>query len=86
MAKYNPKIQYSWNPDDKFEISGGEFGLILNTLRAILNTEQAAQILLADRANSVIEKIMAEYVEKGIIKETNNTSPLKIVEKDEKES
>jgi len=88
MTTYDRDKHYQWNPNDKFEISGGEFGLILNTFRAILNTEQAAQILLADRANSVIEKIMTEYVEKGIIKEVqqqNDVSPLKIIGKDEKE-
>jgi len=69
MTKYNSNKNYTWNPDDKFEISGRDFGLILNTLRAILNTEQAAQILLADRAATAIENIMAEYVEKDIIKE-----------------
>ena len=42
-----------------------------HTIRSILNTEQAAQILLADRANDVIEGIMAEYVEKDVIKEVS---------------
>jgi hypothetical protein len=69
MTKYKSNKQYTWSPEEKFELSGRDFGLILNTLRAILNTEQAAQILLADRANSAIEGIMAEYVERGIIKE-----------------
>lgn len=66
---YNPEKTYTWNPDDTFTISGREFGLILNTIRAILTTEQAAQVLLADKANQVIEKIMAENVESGVLKE-----------------
>lgn len=69
MAKYDRGKKYTWSNEDQITISGRDFGFLLNTIRAILGTEQAAQILLADRANDVIEGIMAEYVEKGVIKE-----------------
>ncbi len=69
MATYDPTKRYSWSPEDKFELSGKDFGLILNTLRSILSTEQAGIILMADKANSVIENIMAENVKSGVIKE-----------------
>ncbi len=69
MAKYDRSKKYSWSNEDQITISGRDFGFLLNTIRSILNTEQAAQILLADRANDVIEGIMAEYVEKDVIKE-----------------
>jgi len=69
MAKYDRSKKYSWSNEDQITISGRDFGFLLNTIRSILSTEQAAQILLADRANDVIEGIMAEYVEKGVIKE-----------------
>ena len=67
--KYDPNKVYTWAQDEKFELTGREFGLILNTLRAVLNTEQANTILMANTANRVIENIMADMVEKGIIKE-----------------
>ena len=66
---YDANKHYTWNSEESFTLSGGEFGLILNTLRAILSTEQAAQILLAYRAGETLEKLMAEGVEKGTIKE-----------------
>ena len=69
MAKYDRSKKYTWSNEDQITISGRDFGFLLNTIRSILNTEQAAQILLADRANDVIENIMAEYVEKDVIKE-----------------
>jgi hypothetical protein len=69
MATYDPSKRYTWTPDDKFELSGAEFGLILNTLRSILSTEEAARILLANQASEVIEGIMAKAVESDIIKE-----------------
>lgn len=69
--KYQPEKTYTWNPDETFTISGREFGLILNTIRAILNTEQAQQILLASKTSEVLEKIMEENVKNG-----------KIIEKD----
>ena len=75
MAEYNPNKKYSWGPEDRFEITGRDLGLILNSLRAILNTEQAAQILLAARASDAIENIMAHYVEMNIIKEIEQPKP-----------
>ena len=69
MAQYDPNTRYSWGPEDKFELSGREFGLILNTLRAILNTEEAAKIILAQQANAAIEAVMAKGVEADIVKE-----------------
>ncbi len=65
--KYNPEKMYSWNPDETFSISGREFGLILNTLRSVLNTEQAQQIILANKTNEILEKIMEENVKSGKI-------------------
>lgn len=69
MAQYDPNKRYTWGPDDKFELNGREFGLILNSLRAILNTEEAAKILLAQQANAAIESVMAKGVELDIVKE-----------------
>jgi len=65
--KYNPEKMYSWNPDETFNISGREFGLILNTIRTILSTEQAQHILLANKTNEILEKIMEENVKSGKI-------------------
>ena len=69
MAQYDPNKRYTWGPEDKFEFNGREFGLILNSLRAILNTEEAAKILLAQQANAAIESVMAKGVELDIVKE-----------------
>ena len=69
MAQYDPNKRYTWGPEDKFEMNGREFGLILNSLRAILNTEEAAKILLAQQANATIEGIMSKGVETDIVKE-----------------
>ena len=66
---YDSNKNYSWKPDEEFTISGREFGLILNTIRAILSTEQAQQILLAARTNDILEKLMAENVENGKVVE-----------------
>jgi hypothetical protein len=62
---YDNNKSYSWKQDEQFTISGQEFGLILNTIRAILSTESAQQILLAARTNDVLEKLMADNVENG---------------------
>lgn len=74
MATYDPTKKYTWIPDDKFEITGHEFGLILNTLRSILNTQEASTILLASRANDAIEEVMAKAVEADVVKEVPQAS------------
>ena len=71
MATYNPNARYTWSPEDKFELTGAQFGLILNSLRAILNTEEAAKILLANEANLAIERVLTNAVEKDVVKEVN---------------
>lgn len=70
--KYDPNKKYTWNTDDIFVINGSEFGVILNSLRAQLATEEAARILLANRANNTVEQILARSVEAGVIKEAEN--------------
>lgn len=69
VATYNPNKRYSWTPNDVFELSGDQFGLILNAFRSVLSTPEAGRILLIDKANEAIEKAMATAVERGIVKE-----------------
>jgi len=69
MATYDPSKRYTWTPNDKFELSGNEFGLILNAFRSVLNTEEAGRILLANEANQVVERILAKAVEADVVKE-----------------
>ncbi len=44
---YDPNKKYRWSEDDLFVVSGGEFGVLLNALRAVLNTPESQRILLA---------------------------------------
>lgn len=73
MAKktnaYDPEKRYTWGPDAQFTLSGAEFGLVLNTLRAVLSTEEAGRILLANRANEIVEGALARAVEAGSVVE-----------------
>lgn len=72
MANYDPNKRYRWTPTDEFTVSGAEFGIVLNALRAILSTPEAQQILLAERANEIIENALAKAVESGKVKEAEN--------------
>jgi hypothetical protein len=69
---YDPNKKYTWTPDDSFILSGGEFGLVLNALRAILNTPEASRILIANEASKVVEKSLERAVENGIAKEVED--------------
>ena len=69
MAQYDPAKRYTWTPEDSFTLTGQQFGLILNTVRAYLSSEEAARFQLMMQANEVIEKLMIEGVENDTIKE-----------------
>jgi hypothetical protein len=66
---YDPNKKYTWTPEDSFILSGGEFGLVLNALRSVLNTQEAARILIANEANKIVESALQRAVENGIAKE-----------------
>jgi len=67
--EYDPNKKYKWDPSDVFYLSGNEFGILLQSHRAILNTNEARTILLVERANDVIEEALARSVQAGITKE-----------------
>ena len=69
MAQYDPAKRYTWTPEDTFTLTGQQFGLFLNTVRAYLSSEEAARFQLMIQANEVIEKLMIDGVEADIIKE-----------------
>ncbi len=75
MAEYNPNAKYTWTPEDTFTLSGQDFGLILNTVRSYLSSEEAARFQLMIQTNQVIEKIMKEAVENDVIKEAVEEVP-----------
>ena len=68
-AVYDRNKRYKWEPNTTFTLNGEEFGVILNSVRSILASEEAKRILLIDRANSFIEEIMKRSVEAGVVKE-----------------
>ena len=76
MASYNPSSKYTWTPEDTFTLTGAEFGLFLNTVRAYLSSEEAARFQLMMQANQVIEKVMVSGVEADIIKEVKEEAPI----------
>jgi hypothetical protein len=69
MAQYDANKKYSWTPEDTFTLTGQQFGLILNMVRAYLSSEEAARFQLMIQTNQVIEELMIKGVESDIIKE-----------------
>ena len=59
---YDPSKRYTWTPEDTFEMSGEQFGIVLNAIRGILSTPEAARILMLDKANTAIESMMANAI------------------------
>jgi len=79
MATYNPSSRYTWTPEDTFTLTGQQFGLFLNTVRAYLSSEEAARFQLMMQANQVIEELMIKGVESDMIKEVEDTPTMEVV-------
>ena len=71
---FDPNKKYIWGQDDLFIVSGGEFGVLLNAIRAIINTPESQRILLAAKANDIVENALARAVENGVVKEAPEES------------
>lgn len=71
---YDPNKRYTWNKDSVFELTGHQFGTILNAFRAVLNTPEANRIITIYHANDIIEELMADNVKKGIVVEAPDPS------------
>ena len=67
--KFDPNKKYTWSMDSKFVLDGGDFGMLLNAMRAVINTKEAQTILLAKQAGDVLEEALAAGVETGIVVE-----------------
>lgn len=67
--KFDPAKKYIWPHDASFKLSGSEFGLLLNALRVITSTKEAQSIILAKDAGDVLENILGQAVETGVVVE-----------------
>jgi hypothetical protein len=67
--KFDPNKKYTWDYNTQFVLDGKDFGLLLNTLRAVVNTKEAQTILLAKQAGDVLEETLAAAVEAGKVVE-----------------
>lgn len=71
--KFDPRKKYIWSQDVNFTLSGSDFGLLLNALRAITSTKEAQTILRAAEAGDVLENVLAHAVETGVVVEAPET-------------
>lgn len=69
MAKYDPNKQYKWEEDDKFLMTGQQFGLILNSFRNYLSKQEAQDTMLIMQAEKAMTSILTNAVEDGTVKE-----------------
>jgi uncharacterized glyoxalase superfamily protein PhnB len=67
--KFDPNKKYTWDMNAQFVLDGGDFGMLLNAMRAVINTKEAQTILLAKQAGDVLEETLAAAVEAGTVVE-----------------
>lgn len=65
MVEFDANKTYTWTPQDKFELTGEQFGLLINTLRTVQSI-----MPMITQSNSILEEILSKAVGDGIAKET----------------
>lgn len=63
---FDPTKNYTWKLEDKFEVDGKQFMIMLGAVRAILETEEAARIQLALQASLTLQNVLEKAVIEGI--------------------
>lgn len=66
---YDPNKTYTWGPDTKFVLNGQDFSLVLHTLRGILSTKEASNVVLAYELNKRVEAMLGDAVAEGKVTE-----------------
>lgn len=66
---YDPNKTYTWGPDTKFVLTGQDFSLLLHTMRGILSTKEASNVVLAYEMNKKIEAMLGDAVAEGKVVE-----------------
>ncbi len=82
---YDPSKRYVWSPDEKIEITGQEFAMMLNAVRSVLNLPEAPAILMASKANDIMDGVMERYVSSGIIKSEDELKSKMKINEDERD-
>jgi predicted secreted protein len=67
--KFDPNKKYTWEYGAEFVLNGKDFGMILNALRAVINTKEAQTILLAKQAGDALEEVLEQAVNAGVVVE-----------------
>ncbi len=64
-----PNVHYQWKEDEKFEISGRELEIYLNSTRAILSTPESQRVLLLAKINEMLENVIVQGLKDGKVTE-----------------
>lgn len=67
--KFDPVKKYNWDPEAQFILNGRDFGLILNTFRLVLTSQQSQLLNMVDQAASRMDLALMRAVEEGIARE-----------------
>lgn len=70
--KFDPKKNYTWSPESKFELSGITYGKIRKLVEMIVNSPEAVKVLTALDLGKDLQDLFEKSVEEGLIKEMPN--------------
>lgn len=73
---FDPKKNYKWEPEDRFILTGIEFGMITAALRGFTKDPEFQKYAAIARALEVTNNILISAVEEGVAKENSDPEPL----------
>ena len=64
----NNQVQYTWKPEENFNLAGKDFEALINYANFKLNTPEAQEIIMLYEISKSLDKIMQDGVMKGKVK------------------
>lgn len=80
MAELKPNVNYTWNQDATFTLTGKQFELFINGLRASLATPEAQKVLMLNELSNILNEKLSKGIDEGIVQETPPPPSMKPVE------
>lgn len=83
MAELKPNVNYTWDEKSTFTLSGKQFELFINGLRATLATPESQKVLMLNELSNILNEVLSRGIDEGTIKEIElptAPSPMKIAE------
>lgn len=83
---FDPSKNYKWEPEDEFVLGGLDYDILYKTLREATLQPAGTSALAIVESFRILERLLVQGVESGLIKEVPKEEPKKATKEVEKEA